>query len=445
MYTNILDRLHTAVIDRDAADIARAIGTLITDDVIASGEKLPPIRSVAKALGVSTSTVAEAWTIMRSHGLIATDRRRGTTVRPHPGHGRNRYWRVPMTPGTLELDLSTGTPDPLLLPALEAILAKIRTDLDVTSYLDPPLLPELEIELRSRWPYDAPAMAIVDGANDGLDRVIRSTIRLGDTVIVEDPTYPLLLDLLDLAGANIIGVPLDSEGPCLEAIAVALGVQPAAMIIQTGAHNPTGTSVTRERALAIAELVRTTSMIVIEDDHAGDTADRAAVSLGCQLPEQVFRVHSFSKTHGPDLRIAALSGPVDGIQEIEHRRQLGPGWTSRLIQRILLEMLRSDEVEAQVQLAADEYRRRREALREALSSRGVEVGESHGLNLWVPVPREHAATVALAAQGVGVAPGEPFRVNAMSQHIRVTSAHVRDEFDHVASLIAQLSDRVSGR
>lgn len=421
---------------RDATAIARAIGVLITREEIAAGDKLPTIRAVAKQLGVSTSTVAEAWTMLRNHGLIDTDRRRGTTVRAFPGHGRSRYWRVPMAPGSLELDLSTGTPDPLLLPRLEPILAKIHTDLEVTSYLEPPMLPALEHQLRTQWPYDAPAMAVIDGANDGLDRIIRSIVRVGDIVLVEDPTYPLLLDLLELAGATIVGIPLDTEGPDLAAIAAGLELAPRAVVIQTGAHNPTGVSLTQERANAIAGLMMDRNTILVEDDHVGATADRPAVSVGAALPDRVFRIHSFSKTYGPDLRIAALSGPIEGMRDIEQRRQLGPGWTSRLTQRILLEMLRSIDVDAQIQHASNEYRARRLALRSALADRGIIIGESHGLNLWVPVAQEQMATVALAARGIGVAPGEPFRVSKPGQHVRLTVANMRGGVDQLADAVA---------
>lgn len=411
------------------------MGSLVNSGALAAGDKLPPIRTVATALGISTSTVADAWSIMRDHGMIDTDRRRGTTVRPVTGQGRRRWWRVPMPPGTLALDLSTGTPDPHLLPRLEPILAKIHSDIDVTSYLEPPVLGDLGEELRRRWPYEPPALAVVDGANDGLDRIIGAVVRLGDVVVVEDPTYPLLLDLLELAGAEIIGVELDESGPRLDQLRAALARSPRALVLQTSAHNPTGVTLTAERASAIADAVEGSDTLVIEDDHAGATVDHPVVSLGDRLPQQVYRIHSFSKTYGPDLRIAAMSGPVAGIGEIEQRRQLGPGWTSRLTQRILLEMLRSPEVDDHIAAAAEEYRMRRRALVDALRQGGVTLDEGAGLNVWVPVSHEHMATIALAAQGIGVAPGEPFRVGELGQFIRVTTANLRSDAESVAERI----------
>ncbi len=423
----------------DAGWIAKAFGSMIAHAVVEPGEKLAPIRTVAAELGVSTSTVTEAWSILRGHGLIATDRRRGTTVQPPRSHGRSRYWRVPIEPGTLELDLSTGTPDPALLPPLEPILAGISAEVDVTSYLEPAIVPELEGELRARWPYEPPALMVVDGANDALDRVVRSLVRLGDRVVVEDPSYPLLLDQLEGAGADVIGVPLDGDGPMLDALAAALGdgsgTGPRALFLQTGANNPTGISLSPERAAAMVELLRPHETMVVEDHYPGLTGPRAEVTLGTALPDRVVRIHSFSKTHGPDLRIAALAGPAELVEEIERRRQLGPGWTSRLLQRVLLEMLRRPEVDEGVVRAAEIYQDRRRGLSRALGDLGLDVVDGAGLNLWVPVANEHRATVSLAANRIGVAPGEPFRVDDGRHHIRVTSARIDGSMEAVAAAI----------
>jgi hypothetical protein len=55
-----------------------------------------------------------------------------------------------------------------------------------------------------------------------------------------------------------------------------------------------------------------------------------------------------------------------------------------------------------------------------LVDEGVEVTGTDGINLWMAVEDERAAVVALAAQGIGVAPGTPFLVRPDSDHLRVT-------------------------
>lgn len=439
-YTKILSELDPLLADRGAASVAKAFGALVQHGTLEHGDKLPPIRSVAKHLGVSTTTISEAWSIMAAHGMIEADRRRGTTVRAPLAIGRSRYWQVPVEPGTLPIDLSSGTPDPRLLPNIGDVLARISTDVTVTSYVDPPVLDVLDAELRDLWPYEPPALTVVDGALDGFERTMRSLISLGDVVVVEDPTYPPLLDTLESLGATILGVALDGDGIDTAGLASAMQSAPSAVVIQTGPHNPTGTQISNERLRAIASIVDGTSTMVIEDAQGWDTK-RDFQSLGSLLPQQTIRIQSFSKTHGPDLRIAALAGPTKLIATIIDRRQLGPGWTSRLTQRLLAEMLADSEVEDVVRQAIETYSARRASLFDALVERGLTLTLSTGLNLWVPVRDEQRAMIALAAVGVGVAPGHPFQIEATAPHIRLTVSTLDHDFDRVADAVADAAKR----
>jgi len=429
--------------ERSAQGIAVAIGSLITDGQIGSGDKLPTVRSLAAHLGVSANTVSDAWRVLQAHGTITTDRRRGTTVRATRVGPGGRYWQVPVEPGTIDLDLSTGTPDRNLLPPVGPVLQRLHADVAVTSYVDPPLLAALEDELRRRWPYDQASLTVVDGAQDALDRVIRELVGLGDTVIVEDPTFPPLLDMLELAGARIIGVPLNDEGPDLPSLRAAMDSGPVAILTQPRAHNPTGVHTSADRARAIAELVLGTRTLVVEDDHSAGATGVPINSVGEHAPDNTVHIHSFSKSHGPDLRIAALGGPVKVIDNIVRRRQLGPSWTSRLIQEILVTMLTDPTTEELVAKAAAAYRRRRDDLAGRLTDLGVSVQPGVGLNMWVAVDDELRAVVALAAHGIGVAPGGPFRVDPTTdQHIRISIGSLHRDLERVAKTIA---DAAHGR
>ncbi len=426
--------------ERSAQGIALAIGSLITDGRLSSGDKLPTVRNLAVHLGVSANTVSDAWRILQAHGTITTDRRRGTTVRATRVGLGGRYWQVPVEPGTIELDLSTGTPDRSLLPPIGPVLQRLHADVAVTSYVDPPVLVALEDELRRRWPFDQGAITVVDGAQDALDRVIKELVSLGDTVIVEDPTFPPMLDMLELAGARIVGVPLDGEGPDLESIRATMTSDPVAILTQPRANNPTGVHTSADRAKAIAELVSGTRTVVVEDDHSAGATGVPIHSVGEHVPDNTVHIHSFSKSHGPDLRVAALGGPARVIGNIVRRRQLGPSWTSRLIQEILLGMLTDPATEQLVAVAADTYRQRRVDLGRLLAQRGVPVVVGVGLNMWIPVDDELRAVVALAAHGIGVAPGAPFRVDPTTeQHIRVSIGSLDGDLERVVSTIADAS------
>jgi aspartate/methionine/tyrosine aminotransferase len=102
---------------------------------------------------------------------------------------------------------------------------------------------------------------------------------------------------------------------------------------------------------------------------------------------------------------------------------LGPGWSSRLLQAVLLELLRDPASVAAVGEARDTYSARRAALTGCLDERGVRYTGTDGINLWIEVANEHAALLWLASQGVGVAAGTPFLTAPGNvDHIRVTIA-----------------------
>jgi aspartate/methionine/tyrosine aminotransferase len=74
--------------------------------------------------------------------------------------------------------------------------------------------------------------------------------------------------------------------------------------------------------------------------------------------------------------------------------------------------------------------------------RGVTVPGTEGINIWVPVHDETAAMVRLASQGIGVAPGAPFRLGPPvgapdgGGHLRVTVGAAGDDLDALADALA---------
>ncbi len=432
MLSGIEERLE----EPTARGLAAAVGRAVADGVLEPGVKLPPIRTVAAELTMSPTTVSAAWSLLARSGTVRTDGRRGTRVLD-PTLGGSRYRRALERPALLAQDLSTGVPDGALLPGLERVLGSVHTPGTPTSYLEDPVVPELAELLRADWPYRAPGLTVVDGAMDGLDLLTRSLLRYGDRVVVEHPCFPPLVDLLEAVAVDVVGVPVDAEGLDPEALAEALTGPVAAVVLQPRAQNPTGVTMTRGRAKELARLLEPTRALVVEDDSAYGISGAAALSLGEWLPERTIHLRSFSKAHGPDLRLAALSAPPEMLHALAARRQLGQGWSSRLLQRILVGLLTDAETVAQVQHAQEEYARRRDLLVTELARHDIEVGGTEGINVWVPVADEAAAIVRLASQGIGVSPGAPFAVlPGQPGYIRVTAGLVRDRH-------AQLADRIA--
>ena len=424
--------------DRSARGIAAAVGRMFTRGDLAGGTRLPTVRELSKSLGVSPTTVSEAWQTLTSVGAIDARGRQGTFVRQPTGPGSpRRYRRVTEGPGHFALDLSTGTPPSSLLPDLGPVVAKVSRQSLTSSYLDNPVLPELEARLLDGWPFRAEALTVVDGAMDALDRVAQVVVRLGDRVIVEHPTFPPLLDLLDELGAEVIGVDLDDEGPIVAQVTEALRQDPVAVFLQPRAHNPTGVTTTNRRMKALAAELAKTTAIVIEDDHSGDIATGALVSLGSYVPQRTVHIRSYSKSHGPDLRLAAVGGAGNVVTAVTNRRLLGPGWSSRILQAVLLEMLDDEPTILAVATARYEYAQRRQLVADVLESRDLKVTGTDGINLWMSVADERSALVTLAAQGIGAAPGEPFQVRRDAPHLRVTVGLIAADHERIANQLAE--------
>jgi len=422
-----------------AKGLAQAVSRAIRDQALRPGDQLPPIRRLAAELMMSPTTVSAAWQLLARSGTIRSDGRRGTTVAPS-ARGGERYSRALRHESPVRLDLSTGIPDSTLLPALVPVLSMLHDPATPSSYLDDPVLHDLRAELDRDWPYAADDLLVVDGAMDALDLLTRVLLRPGDLVLVEDPGFPPLLDLLEDRGADVVGVPLEDDGLQLERVEALLERRPAAVVIQPRGQNPTGISMSAPKALRLAELLRGQDCIVVEDDSSGPIATSAPISLGAWIPEQVLHIRSFSKSHGPDLRIAALSGPDALLAPVRHARAIGQGWTSRLLQRVLTGLLRDAACARGIGQARAEYARRRELVVAGLERHGIEVPGTEGLNIWVPVRDEAAAVLRLASQGIAVTPGSPFSVEHVTGpegHVRVTTGLVREHHAEVADLIAE--------
>lgn len=424
----MLDDIAANITDRSARGIAATIGRMVTAGELSVGTRLPTVRQLSRSLGVSPTTVGEAWKTLADVGAIETLGRNGTVVRQPTGPGGpRRYRRIAADSdhrGHFALDLSTGTPDSSLLPDLSGALAHVSNRTLTSSYLDQPVLPELEEALRERWPFVPEEITVVDGAMDALDRIAQVVVRLGDRVIVEHPTFPPLLDLLEQIGVEVIGVPTDDEGIEIDGLTDALRRSPTALFLQPRAQNPTGVNMSASRARAVARAIEESdvaeSITIIEDDHAGDIASGDLHSIGRHLPSRTVHIRSYSKSHGPDLRLAAVGGAGDVISRAANRRLLGPGWSSRILQAVLLELLDDERTLNTLRESRDEYARRRRTVVEILSERNVRTTGTDGINLWMWVADERSALLALAAQGIGAAPGEPFMVLEHPDALRVT-------------------------
>lgn len=442
----VQNRLRRYITGGGAVEIAEGIEAALADGALAPGDRLPTVRALAGALGVSPTTVSAAFAAAKRRGLLVTQGRRGTAVSPRPPLSL-AAGPAPLAPGVR--DLATGNPNPAFLPDLAPALRA----LDATPHLygaeaaDPDLL---RLARRSFETSGIPGehVAVTSGGLDGIERALAAHLRPGDRVAMEDPGFPGVLHLLAALGLVAVPVEVDAAGPRPEALARALrdGVQ--ALVLTPRAQNPFGAALDGERAGELRALVRGhPDLLVVEDDHAGVVAGAPVETLcgGAQgAPARWAVVRSVSKAYGPDLRLATLAGDALTVARIEGRQLVSMRWVSFLLQRLVVALWRDARVRRGRRDAARAYTRRRRALVDALATHGIGAHGRSGLNVWVPVPDEGRVVHALAERGWGVSPGERFRLRTPSA-VRITIAALEEA--EAPALAADLAAalRPSGR
>jgi DNA-binding transcriptional MocR family regulator len=320
-------------------------------------------------------------------------------------------------------DLTSGEPDPALLPALPEFKASRHR------YTDPSVSPRLRRAAGESFTADGIAaghLAVVAGALDGVERVLGAWLRAGDSVAVEDPGYGAVLDLVAAMGLDAMPVAVDENGAMPSELVSALRQGASAVVLTPRAQNPTGAAWDAGRGAALHALLASfPDVLVVEDDHAGPVAGTAARTVG-GATEHWATIRSVSKWLGPDFRLAVLAGDEATVARVEGRQALGAGWVSYFLQDAAAKLW-SDSATAEVLARATEaYALRRRALKERLQGCGLEVTGRSGLTTWLPVDDELGVVSGLMEAGWAVSPGERFRV-ASPPAVRIAHSTMHPE------------------
>ena len=419
---------------RTSRGIAVETSALIRSGELPVGGKLPPIRELAFELGISPATVSTAWSVLRRQKIIV-------------GRGRNGSWvsgdRFVAKPerlassgdyGTGVLNLARAVPDPSLLPPLAKALVHGASAEKLNDYERNRILPELEAAVRRRWPYEPEAFLATNGGYNAVYTLIHAMIMPGSRVAIEHPTAMRLLDILESIGIEVLPVSCDHEGPTPSSLVAALTKKPAAFLFQPRLNSVTGVTVSTARLAALGQVLAESDVLIIEDDGVGDIASSPPQSLGSQFPKRVIHILSFSKSLGPDLRLAVLSTSASHVEQIQSYRSFSAGWTSRILQSAAAWLLQDNQTQSVLERARAIYQLRRTRLCDALAARDILLPAGNGLCLWVPVASESFAMVTLAAHGISVFPGAKFSVLPVNC-IRIATGQLVDRYDATADAI----------
>ena len=476
-----------------ARQIQEQIERLIREGWLAPGVKLPATRELARALGVNRTTVSLAYEELVAAGRARAHVGQGTFVAAPPADGARV---APPAPARVPLDWSRlfsrsahiarsgaerraavpagtprpvvsfaeGTPDSGLFPtdAFRRVLNQVVRAEGATLLQYPPGgdgYPPLRAYLATyllRFGVEARAddILVVNGSQQGFDLIARTFLDPGDVVAMEQPTYPRAIDVFRAAGAQLVPVPWDREGPSAEALEQVLARhRPKLFYCQPTAHNPTGVTMSPEAARRILDVAARHHVPVVEDGFDGSLyyGDRRPLPLrALDRDGLVLYIGTFSKVLFPGLRLGWLVAPPPVVERLKAAKQLADLGTSPLIQAAVHRFCERRLLDRHVARIAREYDRRRTALLTALGRHmpeGVSWTEPRGgFSLLLTLPAGCDATALLPRalrRGVGFTPGARFFLDGSGEgtaRLSFSSVPARRIDDGVRRLGEAISD-----
>ncbi|GAA1949905.1 GntR family transcriptional regulator [Agromyces allii] len=442
----LVARLASSVANTGSARLAQTIGTLISSGELRPGMKLPPIRTIAQALGMSPSAVGQSWSSLRERGLIETRTRGGTVVMgprssPHPV----RFAQLVTAADAGESDLGRPLPDPTLLPDVRSVFARVAAETPDLNLSDPPAATaRLREAARAHWPFAVEDVMAVHRGIDGVEQALLALVQRGETVAVEDPSVPRVLDIVDRLGLRVLPIAWRERGPDLRELGRAVRAGAKAFLYQPNGHSPTGANVDDEWLSAAAAVLQPSGTLAIELDNFALLHEERR-TLGRSLPETTLLIDGFGSSHGPDVQVALLGGSAAAVERVRQQVAYSHRWVSRLLQDSLAWMLLDPGTRQHVARSAAEYGRRHATARDWLRSNRLDVSTSTTApSIWIPVADDDAVTARLAERGISVLPARLFeRRRAHRRHIHINGGV--DVESHLADfeILVEIVDAVA--
>jgi 2-aminoadipate transaminase len=457
------------------------------------GDRIPASRELANILGVHRTTVANAYAELESEGLIQGHVGRGTFIK---GNGDGLKITPPAPPvlngnhgvrwellfaderGEEVLSrLTASAPEDALSfvlarPAeeffpVEELQSCVNTVLrrEATEVLNlgpsdgyPPLKEALlDLLRRDGLTVKDENLLITDGCQQSLDLISKAFLRPGDTVVLENPTYPGAVAIFQGARARCLGVPMRTQaapgislGLDTEALEATLAANRVKLMLLTPSfQNPTGTSMPLDSRRKVLELAARYQVPIIEDHiyarlHARE--ERIPSLKHLDRSNVVMHIDSFSKVAFPGLRVGWIVAPPAAIERLRVVKQVTDLHTDQLAQATLAEFLRRGLFAKHLTKMRKVYATRLAVLDEALRKHMPEgtrwTCPEGGMCLWLELPPGFDASELLIhakERGLLFAPGRYFYVqNHLPNTLRLGFAGL-DEKEIVRG-VAMLAD-----
>jgi DNA-binding transcriptional MocR family regulator len=402
--------------------IAAALEAEIRTGGLRPGNRLPPARTLAAKLQVNPVTVVTAFRRLAAAGWVESRVGSGTyvtraRVSPPPASGRRPR---------------RGRNDAFSGKALKKVINRILDADGVAAFGSDevagygPLRAQLRHYLTTLGidPGEQEVL-LFSGAQQALSVIVHTLLRRDDWVLIEKPTYPGIIHLLQRAGVQIATVELGPDGPDLLALERVVRARPIRLFYAMPTYqNPTGVSYTKEVARAVLRICAENGVTIVEDDALSDLdygrgrtgTLRALAGAG----QDLYYVKSFSRLLMPGFRMGFCLVPASTAEPLKRMKQEADLFSSGFLQRIVCGLLVDGHFAAHVRDLEQAERRRfslaLSAAHDMLDGAGFRILEpAGGSRLWVRLPAGIDPDVFFpicAREGMALRPGAEFAPDA---------------------------------
>jgi len=426
--------------------IINGLREAIENQTLKPGAKVPSIRAFAATYSVSTFTVVEAYDRLVAQGLLVSRGTAGFYVNRAAGDlldaqasepdtakpAFNSEWYLQQIFESRQLAFKPGCGwlpnDWMFEDGLRRGLRQVASSvLELSGYGDPMGLAELRTLTAQNLQQDLRIVVppnqlmLTHGASQALDLAVRTLVRPGDVVLVDDPGYPNLMSILRFQGATLIGVPRTPNGYDLDHLESLLAEhRPTVFFTQPHLHSPTCTRTPLVQLHRLLQLATQHGFRLVENNLYADMIEEPLPCLtSLDHLQQVVYVGSYSKSISPNVRVGYMLANPELMQQLLQLKMRSGLTTSQVMERVVYAAITDGR-----------WRKHLKRLRQRLAEAHQEVGRQlarlgferfiegdEGMYIWTrhPAIADSAALVDDALdQGIMLGPGQLFLVDSQA-------------------------------
>ncbi len=438
--------------------IANALARDVASGLLVAGDRLPPQRALADALGLDLTTVTRAYSEAQRLGLIEGNGRRGSFVLPQEN-------KAPSIATSDPGDLGMNAPPDAFGGSLAAAFCR-STEALLTSSFTPapfqyqrsggsPAVRQVGAELLNARGIacEEDTVLIAAGGQHALHAIFSAELQTGDILAVCQFIYPGLLSLARRYGVELRVIESDHNGMSPDALDAACALAPirGVYLVPTN-DNPTTVTMDIERRRSISVVIERHGLMLIEDDAYGFLPEEPLPPIATMVPEQSWYIASVSKVLTPGLRMAWLRAPDVGkawrlAADMHETAVMAPPLNAAVVG----DWVRSGMFAPLVREVREEARARQQIARECLPA-GTFQSHEDGYHLWVALgvgASVAAIADALRAHGMSVISSDAFSADRIAptgaMRVSIGGSLSRERLQRGLTLLAALNSPQASR